>query len=328
MASAWILDVGHGNSTVVEDCGRVSVIDGGRGDTLLRFLDDKGFRGIDTVIVSHADADHIGGLSLLLADRDFHVDHVYVNPDSRQSRVWIDFVTVLTDAKSRDTAVHLELTEANPGELLVGRTKLEVLAPTQENALMTESGSTVDGVSLTPNSMSAVIRVWAQHAPRILVPGDIDQNGLNELVNKSSDIRADVLVFPHHGGKPGASDPVAFAKELINCVVPKLVVFSVSRGQRDTPRPEIVSAVLNASESLHIACTQLSKRCAMDLPDHHEATADRIALGASTNACCAGTIFVSLAPELDYSPNRARHNSFVRNHAPSAMCRVTPVSTD
>ena len=78
---AWILDVGHGSSTVVEEPDHVSIIDGGKRDTLIRFLSDRGIRRIDTVIVSHVDADHLGGISLLLGSSEFQVGEVFVNPD-------------------------------------------------------------------------------------------------------------------------------------------------------------------------------------------------------------------------------------------------------
>ena len=77
---AWILDVGHGSSTVIEDPGHVSVIDGGPRDTLLRFLTDRNITRVDTVILSHADADHLEGISLLLSNTDFEVGQVFLNP--------------------------------------------------------------------------------------------------------------------------------------------------------------------------------------------------------------------------------------------------------
>ena len=55
---------------------------------------------MENVIVSHADADHFGGISLLLSDASFQVDKVYLNPDSRDTVLWNDFVSVMVDAKT------------------------------------------------------------------------------------------------------------------------------------------------------------------------------------------------------------------------------------
>ena len=318
---AWILDVGHGSSTVVEEPGHVSVIDGGQGDTLLRFLSDRGINRVDTIIVSHADADHLGGVSLLLSAREFEVGRVFVNPDSRQTDLWKDFRVVMTDARARGAEFSLELNSVHPGHVSSGGSRLEVLAPSQELAVATATGRAPDGRRLTPNAMSAVVRVWAGDSPRILVAGDIDQVGLDSLIEGSPDIRADVLVFPHHGGLPGGSDPDAFAESLARAVGAHLVIFSIGRGRYRTPRPEIVAAVLRGMEGAHIACTQLSEHCAADLPTVGSDLHVAVSRGAADRACCAGTIEISLDRDGAYLPARTAHIEFIRKNAPTALCQ-------
>ena len=319
---AWILDVGHGSATVVEDPPHVSVIDGGRGDTLLRFLAEQGITRIDTVLVTHADADHFGGISLLLSNTDVQVGRVLLNPDARETELWRDFVSVMIDAKGRGVVFELELTDASTADLGSGDVRLEVLAPSQELAIRTAHGRTTDDRQLTPNAMSAVIRVWSKSVPRILVAGDIDQVGLDSLISNNPDLRADVLAFPHHGGRPARADPDAFAETLTKAVAAKLVVFSVGRGRYGTPRPEIVAAVLRASSDVHIACTQLSEHCAADLPTNARRLHSAFSRGTATNACCAGSIEVLLEPrESDYLPSRSAHLEFIDTNAPTALCR-------
>ena len=325
---AWILDVGHGNSTVVEEPGYVSVIDGGQGPTLLRFLSDRGINRVDTIIVSHADADHFGGVSLLLSDRDFEVGRVFVNPDARRTALWEDFRAVMTDAKARGAEFFLELNSVHPGQLTSGGSRLEVLAPSQELAVGTADGLTRDGRRLTPNSMSAVVRVWSGDSPCLLIAGDIDQVGLDSLIGGSPDIRADVLVFPHHGGLPGGSDPDAFAGSLARAVGAQLVVFSIGRGRYGTPRPEIVAAVQRGMGGTHIACTQLSEHCAADLPSAQSDMHAAVSRGAAESACCAGTIEVSLEREHAYVPTQSAHIEFIRQNAPTALCWRHGPSTD
>ena len=165
---AWILDVGHGSSIVVEEPNRVLIIDGGQGDTLARFLVGRGIHQVDTVIVSHADADHFGGISLLLSTADFQIGQVFVNPDVRETHLWADFVSVMRSAKQRGTKFNLELTSVNPGSLSFDGVWLEVLGPSQDIAIRTADGRSPDGDKLTPNAMSAVVRVWAGDVPRLL----------------------------------------------------------------------------------------------------------------------------------------------------------------
>ena len=317
---AWVLDVGHGNATVIQDSDHVSVVDGGSRDTLVRFLSEKGINRVDTVIVSHADADHFAGISLLLASEEFYVGAVFVNPDGRGTDIWSDFVSVMIDAKSRGTEFHLELTNSNPGKLRADVTELEVLAPSQEIAYRTPDGANLDGKRLNANAMSAVIRVWSEGSPRLLLTGDIDQMGFDDLVANNPDIKADVLVFPHHGGLPGRSDPVEFASALIRAVGPDLVVFSIGRGKYGTPRPEIVSTILESMHGVRIACTQLSTHCAETLPENDFSLTALVSEGTVSHACCAGTIEISLEQEFDYQPSVDSHRNFITRNAPTALC--------
>lgn len=319
---AWILDVGHGSATVVEDPPHVTVIDGGRGDTLIRFLVEQNITRVDTVLVSHADADHFGGISLLLSSAEFRVGRVLLNPDARETDLWRDFESVMSDAKERGVTFELELTDASNADMGSTDVRLEVLAPSQELAIRTAGGRTTDDHRLNPNAMSAVVRVWSRDVPRILIAGDIDQIGLRSLMSNNPDLRADVLVFPHHGGLPARADPGEFATTLTNAVAAKLVVFSVGRGRYGTPRPEIVAAVLRTSSDVHIACTQLSGHCAADLPTNPSHLHSAFSKGTATNACCAGSIEVLLEPgRSDYLPSRSAHLEFIDANAPTALCR-------
>ena len=318
---AWILDVGHGSSTVVEGTDGAFIIDGGQGKTLPKFLIDRGICQIDTIIVTHADADHIGGISLLLLDEVFQVGQVFVNPDVRETSLWLDFVSAMVSAKKRGTRFNLELTNVNPGQLSLDGVRLEVLAPAQEFAVKTADGQAPSGRRLNANAMSAVLRVFARDVPRLLIAGDIDQVGLASLLENQTDIAADVLLFPHHGGLPRGSSPEEFVEALVGAVSARLVVFSIGRGRYGTPRPEIVSAVLRSTKDIHIACTQLSAHCAAELPDSASDLHDVFSKGAATAACCAGTIEISLEPEISYVPARGDHLEFISQNAPTALCR-------
>lgn len=297
------------------------IVDGGQGDTLARFLIDRDIYRIDTVIVSHADADHIGGISLLLSTANFQVGRVFVNPDIRETRLWEDFVSVMRAARERGTKFNLELTNVNPGQLTLGGVRVEVLAPSQDIAIKTADGRSPDGAQLTPNAMSAVVRLWAGGDPRLLIAGDIDQVGLDNLLEGNKDVTADVLLFPHHGGLPGRSSPTDFTKLLVGAVSAKLVVFSIGRGRYGNPRPEIVAAVLCSSQGAHIACTQLSEHCAFELPNSATDLQDILSESAATATSCAGTMEISLEPDKNYLPDRHAHLEFILQNAPTALCR-------
>ncbi len=298
----------------------MSIVDGGRRDTLVRFLLDRGITSIDSVIVSHADADHCGGISLLLADPRFRVAEVFVNPDPRQTGTWSDFLSVMVDARERGTRFWLALNDVNATDVRCGDIQLEVLAPSQDLAARTAVGVAADGRRLDANAMSAVVRVWAKESPRLLIAGDIDQIGLDDLIEHHQELNADVLVFPHHGGLPRGGDPASFADVLLRAVDARLVVFSIGRGRYGTPRPEVVDTALRLGRDIHIACTQMSQHCAADMQELPHAADDWLPLSAISGQGCAGTLLVSLDESFEYRPSRADHAAFISSHATTALC--------
>jgi competence protein ComEC len=74
--------VGHGNCTVLVDTDGVVVIDAGPKSKLFKFLKEKHITKIDVLLLSHADQDHIIGVSDLLASGEIEIKKVYVNTDS------------------------------------------------------------------------------------------------------------------------------------------------------------------------------------------------------------------------------------------------------
>ena len=250
---------------------------------------------------------------------------VLLNPDARKTGLWQDFASVMADARKRGVAFELELTDAKSVNLGSGVVRLEVLAPSQELAIRTAHGQTADGRRLTPNTMSAVVQVWSGDVPRMLIGGDIGQVGLESLISNNPDLQADVLVFPHHGGRPEGAAPGTFAEALTKAVAAKLVVFSIGRVSYQNPLPEIVSAVLNTSSDVHIACTQLSRQCAVELPTNAQHLHSALSKGTADNACCAGSIEVTLEPgNASYLPSRHAHLNFIGANAPTALCRRGP----
>ena len=96
-ANLVVLDVGHGNASIVEENGVTLVIDTGLRGRLREYLARRGIKQIDCVILSHSDADHIDGLAGLLCG-DIIIKKVVLNSDSaKTTNAWRDLVWVLED---------------------------------------------------------------------------------------------------------------------------------------------------------------------------------------------------------------------------------------
>jgi competence protein ComEC len=172
--------------------------------------------------------------------------------------------------------------------------------------------------------VSAVVKLINNGEPVAVFTGDLDDVGLDNLVERGLDCRARVLVFPHHGGRPGAADMSAFARRLLALVQPQTVIFSISRGGRYiNPQPEIVAAVRETLPDTRVACTQLSRHCAVQVPSRPlEHLTEKFALGRYAHASCGGTFVVELdRAEQAMLPQLETHLEFITRNAKTALCR-------
>ena len=296
---------------------------------LLDTLDDLGIDKVETAIISHADKDHIAGILSLLSSEPVRVARVFVNPDGQKAtRVWHDFRVAVADAELRGTVeVITSLSTTVPGTIAVGQAEIAVLSPSAALAITgvggrvpTPGGTPTSGKTVTANTLSGVLRVRTEESGSMLLAADMDEVSLDAAMAANTDLSADVLVFPHHGGLPGNADPGAFAKRLIQAVKPKSVIFSNGRGGHDTPRPEIVKAACDHSCS--VACTQLATQCHAASVRENGCLEDLRAHGRDRGACCAGSMTFALSPDAARIPGMAeRHQEFITQEVASPMCR-------
>jgi competence protein ComEC len=310
---------------VLVNTGGVVVIDAGPGTALLEFLEQEGITKIDVVLISHADKDHIGGLVALISSERYEVDVIRVNSDAyKESKLWDDLLFSLNKASLAGAVdFDVSLTVAASGTFDQGNVRIEVLAPDLYIAGRGPGSKDRDGRRLTSNSVSAVIRLIKDEIPIALLTGDIDEVGLENLINNNPDCRAPVLVFPHHGGRPGAGNAAAFTKKIIDLVQPETVIFSFSRGgQNNNPQPNIVRAVRENVPNVRVACTQLSKRCAANVPINQPThLAEKYAQGRQSNGCCGGTFVINLSQDnRPLLPVKQDHLEFIQANAETALC--------
>jgi beta-lactamase superfamily II metal-dependent hydrolase len=317
MSELYVLDVGHGNSSLLWSSGQATVLDAAPGNVLLEMLEQSGITEIENVFVSHADADHIGGILNLLSQ--FTVRHLFINTDPRDTAVWRDLRdTVNASVQSYGLQRHSLDTSMNR-KVSVGDVTVEILAPSAGLALSGVGGHDQNGNQITANSMSAVIGLEHDGHRVMLLAADMDEASLERILENRQNLTSQALVFPHHGGRT-ATDSGLFAEKLCNLVKPRLTLFSIGRGKYGTPRPEVIAGVRKAVPRTHILCTQLSQHCAEIVPlvTHH--LNELPSAGRETGNCCGGSIRLELrGAETSYSPFDI-HQTFVREHVHRSLC--------
>ena len=319
-----VLDVGHGQCVILEDGDGVLLFDAGRGTTLSTFLEQNEISTIDAVVISHADADHIGGLTSLLLKKEVLVRQIYINADAiKDSDTWFYLRRAVSDAMVRGLKVTVGVTTATTApEFQREGLTVEVLAPDPAVTMAGPGGKDLQGRTLNSNSMSVVTRIFYLENPQAVIAGDLDGTGLQNLLEHRDKFPARLLVFPHHGGLPGDMDSAKFTSLVCEAVQPEVVVFSTGRGSYATPRPEIIAGIRSTLTAPQIACTQLSENCAESVPDFGSSHWNSIvARGRQRRACCAGSIQVTLQENsMEVTPSRDKHHAFILQHAPSALC--------
>jgi competence protein ComEC len=175
-------DVGQGDALVVPTApGAGVLVDAGpEVGPVDRCLDRLGIDELPLVLLSHLDADHVGGLAGALTGRD--VGLVATGPLAPD-----DDRSAALDAVLGPTSGTRSTLEAGD-RVRVGAVEMDVLAPRPERAV----------AGTEPNDLSLVVRVTVRGL-RVLLTGDLGAQAENRLVRDGVDLTADVLKVPHHG---------------------------------------------------------------------------------------------------------------------------------
>ncbi len=213
-----VLDVGQGLSVVVRTREHALLYDTGPafteqidagGRIVVPYLRAAGVARLDGMVVSHADSDHSGGaLSVLQA-----MPVEWVASSLRQ-----DHAIAVAAGRSR---------LCTAGE----RWKWDGV----DFAFLHPQLAEYNDASEKGNDRSCVLKVVSRYGS-VLLPGDIEKRGEAELAQSGAELRADVVVAPHHGSR--TSSTPAF----VEAAAPGAVVYSVGyRNRFGHPHP-LVSA--------------------------------------------------------------------------------------
>jgi competence protein ComEC len=172
-----------------------------------RFLWSLGLTKIDYLLATHADADHIQGLSRVA--RNFEIGEALVGrlaPDNAE-------FTAFAQSTGRRNAPLAMLTAGQRYE--IEGVSIEVLWPPTARPGRRQSG----------NNDSLVLRL-RYGANAILFTGDIEREGEEGLLKSGASLGAEILKVPHHGSKTSSS--AAF----LDAVRPRLAIISVGEHSR------------------------------------------------------------------------------------------------
>ncbi|GAB5535452.1 MAG: DNA internalization-related competence protein ComEC/Rec2 [Rubricoccaceae bacterium] len=196
------LDVGQGDATLLRlPNGRHVLIDAGvrspfsdQGErTVAPHLERYGIRQLDAVVMTHADADHIGGVPSVL--RSVEVAHLIHNGQTKDNEIWTELVTT---ADSLD--VEQQIVRAGDALDLDPSVRIRVLSP----SATPQPGDDANDAS--------IILLVEYGQTRWLLTGDAETEAEAQLVARyGSLLQADVVKVGHHGSRTSSSPELVAA---------------------------------------------------------------------------------------------------------------------
>lgn len=305
MHKAVILDVGHGSAILFRADTATALIDVAKISVVLDYLVSEGITKIDVVIISHSDLDHVRGLVGLLASNAVTVGTVFVNPDKKDSDIWADTRFALADyVKKHPGTLRASVSNGDPGVIEIDGVKLSILSPETAVALK-GVGSDIDGHIVDANDNSVVLQVEALGRPLLLVFSDMTEWAWSRLRANVTDLEADVIVLPHHGGPFGNREHY---RELLARTHPAFAVASNGHNKHNNPRDIVVEDV--RARGATMVCTQLSTQCGQPggvrTPPH---------------PACAGTIEFEFDASGVKFLSQEQHGKLVDLISDTALCR-------
>ncbi len=217
------LDVGKGNAALVSfPGGEKMMIDGGgfAGNhfdvgkmVIAPFLWQRKIGTIDTLVLSHPQADHMNGLHFIA--EAFHVKEFWYNGDQVETPSYKDLMRTL---ETKDISIKrpAQLQE----KICINGAEIEVLYPEPGVGTNHHSPIFMSSERENLNNRSMVLRI-SYAGTSILFPGDLEDMGEKRLLAfAESRVKSDILLSPHHGSRTSSSEV------FLKAVSPRLCVIS------------------------------------------------------------------------------------------------------
>ena len=210
---------------VIYPNGKTILIDGGMPNAYTNLestLKQYHISEIDVMLGTHADQDHIAGLTKVLDDADFTVNQVLISHIPSDTDTYQNFLAEISDNGLQPQAV-------SDGHTIVldGSVTSKIISP--------PTSGIPEANHATLSNSNALITLVEYGDVSFLFTSDASLT-TEEYIVQSNPVDIDIMNSPHHGSKYSSTD--AF----LDVLTPKMIVFSADQNNMyGHPDPEIIS---------------------------------------------------------------------------------------
>lgn len=289
------LDTRGDSTLIILPNDKTILIDGGLAHTYTVIhdtLQDFGVSTIDTMIVTHPDSDHVGGLNALLEDDKFEVKDVLISSSPKDTKTYKKFLEL---AQGETISYASDTINLDPNVAIT------IISPPSESPIKAKRNASLE-------NSNSLITLLQYGTVKFLFTADATYTTEEWLIENypSDTLDVDIMNAPHHGSKHASTT------EFINATSPEVVIFSADHdNQYGHPDPEAIARY--QSVGINHTYTTLDKNiivqtdgagCSITVEDSEVACFEGVRMASSTpapsNATIVGTVF-----------NDANHNGML-----------------
>lgn len=193
------LDVGQGDAILISCDGAYMLIDAGdndKGTLVQNYLNKQGVEHLDYIIGTHPDADHIGGMDVILYK--FDCGTVMMPEVTNDTATYRDVINTMKEKGYQNTA------PAVGDSYSLGSAQFTILGPT-------------DTYEDTNNN--SIVLLLTHGDNKFLFVGDAEEKAEEDILAEGVSVKADVLKVGHHGSRTASSEAFLQAVEPTYAVI-------------------------------------------------------------------------------------------------------------
>ena len=214
-----IIDVKNGSASLIElpKTSKCILVDGGGfsnsnfdvgKNVIAPFLLGRKIKTIETIILSHPNADHLNGLLYIM--KNFNVKKVISNNEKTDILTYKEFLNII----EKENIQH-PLFNSIKRDFYENNVRFEIVHPRKNFLKKINKNNRID-----LNNNSIVIKLSYNNSS-ILITGDIEKKAEKDILKlNEKKIKSTILISPHHGSN--TSSTLSFLKK----VNPKIIIVS------------------------------------------------------------------------------------------------------